>query len=55
MKYSEAKKQIKALSSDYTIVMSDSDFNIWYAGSANFVAYVSGLVFEPLIVGTSSK
>lgn len=43
MKYSEAKKQIKALSNKYTIVMSCSDFNIGYTKRTNFVAYVSDM------------
>jgi len=33
MKYSEAKKQVKALSSNYDINMDDEDFNIVYDGS----------------------
>lgn len=32
MKYSEAKKKIKALSSKYDIDMSDGDFNVIYKG-----------------------
>lgn len=39
MKYSEAKKQIEALSSKYTITMGDYDFNVKYKGDID-VAYV---------------
>jgi len=40
MKYSEAKKQIKALSSKYDIDMDDEDFNFLYNGKA-YAVYVS--------------
>lgn len=39
MKYGEAKKQIEALSSKYTITMGDYDFNVKYKGDID-VAYV---------------
>lgn len=39
MKYSEAKKQIEALSNKYTITMGDYDFNVKYKGDID-VAYV---------------
>ena len=41
MKYSEAEKQIKALSSKYYIDMEDGDFNIVHNGK-NYAVYVSG-------------
>lgn len=40
MKYSEAKKQIKALSSKYNINMADGDFNVAYNGITHGI-YVS--------------
>jgi len=40
MKYSEAEKQIKALSSKYDIYMGDGDFNIVYNGNIGSI-YVS--------------
>lgn len=41
MKYSEAEKQIKALSSKYYVDMEDGDFNIVHNGK-NYDIYVSG-------------
>jgi len=41
MKYSEAKKQIEALSSKYDIDMGDGDFNIVYKGNLR-TTYVHG-------------
>jgi len=41
MKYSEAKKQIKALSSKYDIDMEDGDFNVAHNGNG-YAIYVSG-------------
>ena len=41
MKYSEAEKRIKALSSKYDIDMGDKDFNIVYNGNS-YGIYVSG-------------
>lgn len=41
MKYSEAEKQIKALSSKYDIDMGDKDFNIVYKGNRR-TTYVAG-------------
>lgn len=41
MKYSEAEKQIKALSSKYDIDMGDRDFNIVYKGNIR-TTYVAG-------------
>lgn len=41
MLYSEAEKQIKALSSKYDIDMEDGDFNVLYNGETDDV-YVSG-------------
>lgn len=41
MKYGEAKKQIKALSSKYDIDVSDGDFNVVYRERGN-TAYVAG-------------
>ena len=41
MKYSDAEKQIKALSSKYDIDMDDGDFNVLYNGNA-YDIYVSG-------------
>ena len=40
MKYSEAEKQIKALSSKYSINMANGDFNVLYNGETDSV-YVS--------------
>lgn len=40
MKYSEAEKQIKSLSSKYSINISDGDFNVLYNGKA-YAVYVS--------------
>ena len=40
MKYSEAEKQIKALSSKYSIDMKDNYFNVNYNFEDNEVAYV---------------
>ncbi|AUV60163.1 hypothetical protein [Lactobacillus phage Semele] len=42
MKYSEAKKQIKALSSKYDIDMGDGDFNLVYKGRFVSHTYVIG-------------
>jgi len=42
MKYTDAKKQIKALSSKYDIDMSDGDFNIIYKGRFVSHTYVIG-------------
>lgn len=42
MKYSEAKKKIKALSSKYDIDMSDGDFNLVYKGRFVSHTYVIG-------------
>lgn len=41
MKYNEAEKQIKALSSKYDIDMEDGDFNVLYNGETDDV-FVSG-------------
>lgn len=41
MKYSEAEKQIKTLSSDYEIDMSDGDFNVIYNRNVELI-YVDG-------------
>lgn len=40
MKYSDAEKQIKALSSKYDIKMGDGDFNVLYNGKTDAI-YVS--------------
>lgn len=37
MKYSEAEKQIKALSSEYDINMEDGDFNVVYNGNTGII------------------
>lgn len=41
MKYSEAEKQIKTLSSEYEIDMSDGDFNVIYNRNVELI-YVDG-------------
>lgn len=42
MKYSEAEKQIKALSDKYSVEMNDKDFYVVYDGKLR-VAYVDGI------------
>lgn len=42
MKYSEAEKQIKALSDKYSVEMNDKDFYVVYDGKLR-VAYVDGV------------
>lgn len=41
MKYSEAEKQIKALSNKYDVEMEDGDFNVVYNGTVE-LTYVDG-------------
>ena len=52
MKYSEAKKQIKTLSSEYDINMVDGDFNVVYNDNGNkHGSYISGYGEYDLHVG----
>lgn len=55
MKYSEAEKQIKALSSKYDINMIDGDFNVVYNNNGNkHGIYISGYCEYNLHVGDTS-
>lgn len=54
MKYSEAEKQIKALSSKYEIRMGDGDFNVAYNGITHGI-YVSDDYEYGLKVGGNAK
>lgn len=54
MKYSEAKKQIKALSSKYDVSMEDGDFNIVYNGHVGNI-YVDGNHEYDMYVSDTNK
>lgn len=55
MKYSEAEKQIKALSSKYGINMVDGDFNVVYNNNENkHGIYISGYCEYDLHVGDTN-
>lgn len=54
MKYSEAEKQIKALSSKYDIKMNCGDFNVVYNGSFQGI-YVSGSYEYGIKIGNHIK
>lgn len=55
MKYSEAEKQIKALSSKYDINMVDGDFNVVYNNNENkHGIYISGYCEYDLHAGDTS-
>lgn len=51
MKYSEAEKRIKALSSKYDINRKDGDFNVVYNGNTQHGIYVDGSYGYILYIG----